>query len=60
MKVTVDAEAFYVQWAVEAGVDGIEHLQPRSEEAIRLMAEKRTESVPTIFLFMRDLNRAER
>ncbi len=59
MKVTVDAEAFYVQWAVEAGVDGIEHLQPRSEEAIRLMAEKGTESVPTIIPFMRDLNRAE-
>ena len=53
LKVTVDAEAFYVQWAVEAGADCIEHLQPRSDEAIRLMAEKGTESVPTIFPFMR-------
>ncbi len=53
MKVTTDSEAFYVQWAVEAGVDCVEHLQPRSEEAIRLMAEKGTESVPTIMTFMR-------
>ncbi len=53
MKVTTDSEAFYVQWAVEAGVDCVEHLQPRSEEAIRLMAEKGTASVPTIMTFMR-------
>ncbi len=53
MKVTTDSEAFYVQWAVEAGIDCIEHLQPRSEEAIRLMAENGTESVPTIMTFMR-------
>jgi imidazolonepropionase-like amidohydrolase len=57
LKVTVDAEAFYVQWAVEAGVDCIEHLQPRSDEAIRLMAEKGTESVPTILPFMRAQDR---
>ncbi len=57
LKVTVDAEAFYVQWAVEAGADCIEHLQPRSDEAIRLMAEKGTESVPTIFPFMRAQDR---
>ena len=53
MKVTTDSEAFYVQWAVEAGIDCIEHLQPRSDEAIRLMAENGTESVPTIMTFMR-------
>ncbi len=57
MKVTVDAEAFYVLWAVEAGVDCVEHLQPRSDEALRLMAEKGTESVPTIIPFMRSQDR---
>ena len=57
LKVTVDAEAFYVQWAVEAGADGIEHLQPRSDEAVRLMAENGTEAVPTLLPFMRSQDR---
>lgn len=48
LKVTVDAETFYVQWAVEAGADCIEHPLPRSDETIQLMAAKRTCSVPTV------------
>jgi len=57
LKITTDSEAFYVQWAVEAGMDCVEHLQPRSDEAIRLMAEKGTQAVPTFVPFMRDLDR---
>jgi imidazolonepropionase-like amidohydrolase len=40
LKVTVDAETFYIQRAVEAGADTIEHPLPRSEETIQLMAKK--------------------
>jgi imidazolonepropionase-like amidohydrolase len=48
LKVTVDAETFYVAWAVEAGVDSVEHPLPRTEEAVRLMAERGVASVPTL------------
>lgn len=48
LKVGCDAETFYIQWAVEAGVDVIEHPLPRTDETIQLMAKKGTESVPTL------------
>ena len=48
LKVACDAETFYIQWAVEAGVDVIEHPLPRTDETIQLMARKGTESVPTL------------
>jgi imidazolonepropionase-like amidohydrolase len=48
LKVACDAETFYIQWAVEAGVDVIEHPLPRTDETIELMARKGTESVPTL------------
>ena len=48
LKVGCDAENFYIQWAVEAGVDVIEHPLPRTDETIELMARKGTESVPTL------------
>jgi imidazolonepropionase-like amidohydrolase len=48
LKVACDAETFYIQWAVEAGVDVIEHPLPRTDETIRLMAGKGTASVPTL------------
>jgi len=48
LKVACDAETFYIQWAVEAGVDVIEHPLPRTDETIRLMAQKGTASVPTL------------
>jgi imidazolonepropionase-like amidohydrolase len=48
LKVCVDAETFYIQWAVEAGADVIEHPLPRTDETIRLMAQKGTEAVPTL------------
>jgi len=52
LKVTVDAETFYIQRAVEAGVDCVEHPLPRSDEAIRLMAEKKTEAIPTLIPYI--------
>jgi imidazolonepropionase-like amidohydrolase len=48
LKVTCDCETFYIQWAVEAGVDIIEHPLPRSDDTIRLMAERHVESDPTL------------
>ncbi|HXV59439.1 MAG TPA: amidohydrolase family protein [Vicinamibacteria bacterium] len=52
LKVTVDAETFYVQWAVEAGADSIEHPLPRTEETVRMMAETGTASVPTLIPYI--------
>jgi imidazolonepropionase-like amidohydrolase len=48
LRVTVDAETFYIGWAVEAGVDAVEHPLPRTDEVIRMMADKRVHSVPTL------------
>ncbi len=48
LPVTVDAETRYIDMAIEAGVDTIEHPLPRSEEAIKLMAERGISSVPTL------------
>lgn len=57
LKVAVDAETFYIQWAVEAGADVIEHLWPRTDETIKLMAEKGTQAVPAITSAMRRIDR---
>jgi len=48
LKVTVDAETFYIQRAVEAGADMIEHPLPRTKKTIKLMAKKGVESLPTL------------
>ncbi len=40
LKVTCDCETIYTAMAVEAGVDGIEHPLPRSDETIKAMAAK--------------------
>jgi imidazolonepropionase-like amidohydrolase len=48
LKVTVDSETFYIQRAVEAGADTIEHPLPRSEETILLMANKGVAADPTL------------
>jgi len=48
LKVTVDAETFYIQRAVEAGADTIEHPLPRSEETIQLMVKKGVTADPTL------------
>lgn len=48
LKITADAETFYIERAVRAGIDMIEHPLPRTDETIRLMAERKTESDPTL------------
>ena len=48
IRVTVDAETFYIGWAVEAGVDSVEHPLPRTQETIELMAERGVYAVPTL------------
>jgi imidazolonepropionase-like amidohydrolase len=57
LKVTADAETFYIEWAVEAGVDVIEHLWPRTDETIKLMASQGTQAVPAITSAMRRIDR---
>jgi imidazolonepropionase-like amidohydrolase len=52
LKVTADAETFYIERAVRAGVDMIEHPLPRSDETIRLMAEKGVQSDPTLIPYL--------
>lgn len=52
LKVTVDAETFYVQRAIEAGADIIEHPLPRSDETIQLMAKKGVAADPTLIPYI--------
>ncbi len=51
LKVTCDCETDYIKMAVEAGVDMIEHPLPRTDETIRLMAEKKVEADPTVYVY---------
>jgi imidazolonepropionase-like amidohydrolase len=51
LKITCDCETFYIQWAVEAGVDMIEHPLPRTDETIRLMAANKVEADPTVYIY---------
>jgi hypothetical protein len=48
LKVTVDAETFYIERAVEAGADTIEHPLPRTDKTIQLMAKKGVAADPTL------------
>ncbi len=48
MKVTCDCETFYIDWAVDAGVDMVEHPLPRTDDVIRKMAARGVEADPTL------------
>ena len=48
VKIIADAETFYIERAVRAGVDMIEHPLPRTDETIKLMAERKVASDPTL------------
>lgn len=48
LQVTCDCETFYIDWAVDAGVDMIEHPLPRTDDVIRKMAAKGVASDPTL------------
>ncbi|NIJ37094.1 imidazolonepropionase-like amidohydrolase [Sphingopyxis panaciterrae] len=47
LPVTVDSETQYIDMAIKAGIDSIEHPLPRSDAAIALMAKRGIASVPT-------------
>jgi imidazolonepropionase-like amidohydrolase len=51
LPVTVDAETQYIDMAIKAGVDSIEHPLPRSVEAVALMAKRGIASVPTLVAY---------
>jgi imidazolonepropionase-like amidohydrolase len=53
IRVTADAHTHYIRWAVEAGIDCIEHPLPRTQETIELMREKGTYAVPTLYPYIR-------
>ena len=48
LRVTVDAETQYIDMAVEAGADCIEHPLPRSDKTIKLMKKYNVAAVPTL------------
>jgi imidazolonepropionase-like amidohydrolase len=48
LRVTVDAETFYIDWALDAGVDSIEHPLPRTDDALRRMSDDGVYAVPTL------------
>lgn len=48
LKVTCDCETFYIDWAVDAGVDMVEHPLPRTDDVIRKMAARGVEADPTL------------
>jgi imidazolonepropionase-like amidohydrolase len=58
LKVTCDCETFYTKWAVEAGIDMIEHPLPRTDETIALMARKGTQADPTLIPYIIIFNSA--
>ncbi len=51
LPVTVDAETQYIDMAIKAGVDSIEHPLPRSDSAVALMAKRGVASVPTMIAY---------
>ena len=48
LRITCDCETFYIDRAVDAGVDMIEHPLPRTDEVIAKMAAKGVASDPTL------------
>ena len=49
--VAIDSYGIYTDWAIEAGVDSLEHPLAMSEQAVPLMKKHRTAFVPTIGAF---------
>ncbi|MFP4200603.1 MAG: amidohydrolase family protein [Clostridia bacterium] len=52
LRVMCDAETHYIDWALEAGVDSIEHPLPRTDEAVAQMAALGVYSVPTLIPYV--------
>jgi imidazolonepropionase-like amidohydrolase len=51
LPVTVDSETQYIDMAIKAGVDSIEHPLPRSDAAVALMAKRGIASIPTLVAY---------
>jgi imidazolonepropionase-like amidohydrolase len=51
LPVTVDSETQYIDMAIKAGVDSIEHPLARTDAAIALMAKRGIASVPTMVAY---------
>lgn len=51
LPVTVDSETQYIDMAIKAGVDSIEHPLPRTDAAVALMAKRGIASVPTMIAY---------
>lgn len=51
LKVTCDCETIYIDMAVAAGVDMIEHPLPRTDAVIKEMAKKGIAAVPTLQVY---------
>lgn len=51
MRVAIDSFGKYTDWAIEAGVDTLEHPLDMSDRAVSLMVKHRTSFVPTIGAF---------
>jgi len=52
LRVMCDAETHYIEWAIEAGVDTIEHPLPRTDDAIAMMAKAGVFAVPTLIPYV--------
>lgn len=52
IRVTADAETFYIDRAIEAGVDIIEHPLPRTDGTIQRMVDSGTMAVPTLIPYV--------
>ena len=50
LRVTVDAETQFIDMAIDAGVDSIEHPMPRSDVAIQRMKKNGIAAIPTIWI----------
>jgi imidazolonepropionase-like amidohydrolase len=58
LPVTCDCETLYIDRAVAAGVDMIEHPLPRTDAAIAAMAKRKTAAVPTLQVYQNVLDTA--
>lgn len=56
LPVTCDCETIYIEMAVAAGVDMIEHPLPRSDQTVALMGRNKTGSIPTLQVYQNVLD----
>lgn len=57
LRVAIDSYGEYSEWAIEAGVDSLEHTLDMSDKAVGLLAKHHTGFVPTLTAFYNLLER---